>query len=176
VGRTAVLGDLTGDGEVDAADVARTLDMLLERGTPTPLEWLLADADCDAKVFDVLRQIDVILARLPSPCSARRRQIDEAAIGSERAWRAVLRSASLLWSEARTHSAMRPVVAGEPRLEESDENATTSFCWSVTRPASRGRYRFRGTGTSSRDCHGLHTEHVKKTPPGQGPPAADRTT
>jgi len=64
------LGDCKADGgKIDIFDVLEKIDILLGRNTPSPLQQVLCDDNCDGRIdiFDVLREIDVIVGRLTQP-------------------------------------------------------------------------------------------------------------
>lgn len=64
------LGDcLADDGVITIFDVNHKVDIVLGRTSPTAPQSRLCDADCDGDIdiFDIVRAIDVLVHRLPTP-------------------------------------------------------------------------------------------------------------
>jgi hypothetical protein len=64
-----LLGDCVLDNSIDVFDVLATIDIVLQRTTPTSAEAVRCDDDCTGSidVFDVLMSIDTVLGRIAQP-------------------------------------------------------------------------------------------------------------
>ncbi len=68
------LGDCLADRDFDLFDLHHMVDIILQRRTPTPPQAVLCDNNCDLHIdiFDVVREVDALLERIPRPLTCPR--------------------------------------------------------------------------------------------------------